>query len=300
MYTIEVNQVPEIIDACPLSINLLLVGDTGVGKTTSVKKYCEEKGVYLKTLVLSQLEASEALGIPVQTEREFNGVKYPCLRTAVPEWVFQLAERKDQNPVLFLDEFLCATPSVMNSFLNFLSEKRVDDIDLSHVKVVAATNVGKYTFEPDNNMLSRFCAFYVVNKTYKKYVGAHLKINSHYEDKEEKVGVLFEERDLKPRCYEQLAQVPEKYLPLFYEGFTNKKLAEFHPNEALNGILTSVVTYDEETPVIKDQLIPTLAAMLVKRFPRIANWDPKVEEIKGVSFDKEALKDRLNVLLKSG
>ena len=161
MRKIEINQIPEIIDAQPKEMSVLIIGDTGIGKTQVIKKYAEDNNIYLKTLILSQIEASEALGIPVQSKRVYNGKEYSTIETAVPTWVFDLAEH--ENAMLYLDEFLCAEPAVMNSFLNFITEKRVGDIDLSHVKIVAATNIGNYTYDPDNNILSRFCMFYAVN-----------------------------------------------------------------------------------------------------------------------------------------
>lgn len=168
MREIEINEIGKIIDAAPLDMNLMFIGDTGIGKTQSIEKYCKERGIYLKTLILSQLEASETLGVPIKGTREFNGETYDVLNTAVPNWVFDLAEH--ENAMLFLDEFLCAQPGVMNSFLNFFTQKSVEGISLKHVRIVSATNIGNYTFDPGTNILSRFCFFYAGNNSVNEYL----------------------------------------------------------------------------------------------------------------------------------
>ena len=273
MKEIEINNIGEIIDASPIEMNVMFLGDTGVGKTQSIEKYCKEKGIYLKTLILSQLEASETLGIPIQTKREYNGKTYNVLETAIPTWVFDLAEH--DNAILFLDEFLCAQPSVMNAFLNFLTQKRVGDIDLSHVKIIAATNIGNYTFEPDNNILSRFCWFYAVNNSVNEYLNDK-RIKNHYEDENEREGVIFECRSLKPRCQEQLMKVSDDYLQIFYEGFTNHVYIYVHRDADINDVISNYFTPDSDVInnyTISDSNINAMCAILKQKFGRIKKWD---------------------------
>ena len=217
MFNLEVNRITDIIENCPKEINLMFIGDSGIGKTTMVEKYCKDNGYYLKTLILSQLEPAEALGVPTVTSKFFQGQTLSVMESAIPAWVFDLAVH--EKAVLFLDEFLCSEPSVMNSFLNLLSQKRVGNIDLSHVKFIAASNIGKYTFEPDFNILTRFCFFYVINTTY----DTDFPFVYSYKDESSTDGVIFEERRLVPRCASSLKNVPRKYLSMFYEGFTNSK-----------------------------------------------------------------------------
>ena len=291
MRIIEINEIPKILDAAPLCINTMFIGDTGVGKTTVIEKYARERGFYLKTLILSQLEASESLGIPIQSEYEYKGVKYPCLRTAIPIWVFQLAEHP--KSMLYLDEFFCAEPSVMNSFLNFLSQKRVEDIDLSHVKIVAATNIGKYTFDLDTNMMSRFCMFYTENKTYLKYIKDRRIVNN-YKDENILEGELFEKRSLKPRCHEQLSKVKDEYLSMFYEGFTNTIYTNYHPIDNISAIIAPFVnSTDPNNAFISDENLYSLAPILKKRYPRIKNWAKNFYLIRNCSFNKQLLWDLL-------
>ena len=97
MKHVDVQELNKIINAQPVEMPLMIIGDTGIGKTQVIKKYAEENKIYLKTLILSQIEASEALGIPVQSKRVYNGVEYNTIETAVPTWVFDLAENDPSN-----------------------------------------------------------------------------------------------------------------------------------------------------------------------------------------------------------
>lgn len=271
MKTIEINEVTKYIELSPIEMNLMFVGDTGIGKTTVIENYCKEKNIFLKTLILSQLEASETLGVPVKSTKEYNGQTYDTLTSAIPEWVFELAEHK--NAMLFLDEFLCAQPSVMNAFLNFLTQKKVQNIDLSHVKIVAATNIGNYTFDPDNNILSRFCWFYAVNTSVNEFVKDDRIVNN-YQDENEKEGVIFEIRSLKPRCHEQLSKIDTEYLQDFYEGFTNKKYIIVNLDKDVNEVIAPYFTCESfNVYSITDENLTNMCAIMKSKFNRVRKWD---------------------------
>lgn len=276
MYTLEVNEIFDILDAAPNKMNVMLVGDSGIGKTHMVEKYARERGLYMKTLILSKLEASESLGIPVKSERKYNGRMYPVLDVAIPNWVFDLAEHKD-GALLFLDEFLCGQPSTMNSFLNFLTQKSVEGIDLSHVKIIAATNVGNYTFEPDHNMIARFCWFYVQNTSMNEYL-KDKRIVNNYIDRSEKTGVIFDVRDLKPRCQEWLMDVDDDHLQMFYEGFTNRKYVIVHRDKDINELLAPYFQVESGGRMsITPENIDLAVTVLTNTFKRIRKWDNILE-----------------------
>ena len=295
MKEIKLNDIYSILDAAPIEMPVMFIGDTGIGKTQVINQYAKDNGYFLKTLILSQLEASEALGIPVQSKKAFNGKEYPTIETAIPNWVFDLAEH--ENAMLYLDEFLCAEPAVMNSMLNFLTEKRVDDIDLSHVKIVAATNIGNYTYEPDNNILSRFCFFYVVNTSYqdylkKKYKNSKILINNNYKDEEEKDNVIFDARSLKPRCQEMLYKLNDPSLvAMFYEGYTNKKyMAQFHKDSDINEIVSEFAKEvdGDESYYISAESYDNLAALLfakIRNTKKTAEWATKYTNIKYSQYE---------------
>ena len=46
MKTIEVNEIAKYISAAPNEMNLMFIGDTGVGKTTVIENYCKDNGIF--------------------------------------------------------------------------------------------------------------------------------------------------------------------------------------------------------------------------------------------------------------
>lgn len=270
MKTIEINEVPKYIENAPAEMCLMFLGDTGIGKTTVISKYAQDHGYYFKTLVLSQLRPDEALGIPIVSKREFGGIEHDVLGTAVPEWVFELAQ--EEKAILFLDEFLTAKPDVMNTFLNFLTEREVSGIDLSHVVIVAATNIGMYSFQPDDNILSRFCMFYTVNSTFNQYI-KDPRINNTYVDETDKEHRVFERRSLKPRCQFVLSKVEnDDLLEDYYQGYTNRKMyPKFSTNSKVNTFLESI--YDTQSNhgfvEIDENNIGAFIQYINANFPRV-------------------------------
>lgn len=288
MKTIDTSEINVYVEAASKSpnLNIMLLGDTGVGKTQSIQKYAKENGRFLKKLILSQLDASEALGIPVPFDKVHQGNNVKMITSAIPEWVYEMIEHKDEKPILFLDEFLTADPSVMNSFLTFLSDKEVGHFDLSFVQIVAATNIDGYVFQPAPNILSRFSMFYVENLTYKEYLTnkygkeklANFQLN--YKDEVDKSGILFESRSLKPRCLEQLLELEKEFYAPFYEGFTNEQMFPMlSSDEKLNDILLIYVKQNENGVHIPDDSITNLAAAIKAKYPRAKKFDMVLSKI---------------------
>lgn len=289
MQTIETEEMIDIMKVSGSNIAPLFFGDTGVGKTTQVEKYAEEIGATLVTLVLSQLEPSETLGIPVKTTREYNGQEYTVLEQAMPKWVFDLAN--SEKAILFLDELLSADPSVIKPFLNLLTQKKINGIDLTHVQIIAATNFSRYSYEPDENVVSRFALFYVENNSFLSYIN-ETRYNIEYEDemKERTFSADFAmPHFIKPRNAEQLKQVPDDYLPLFYTAFTNKPFPNIVSDDMkLNKLLYPY--YDFNNNKFFDESINIVAVTIKENYPRVRNYDEFLERNIQKPFDLQTLK----------
>lgn len=309
MKHINVTEMPKIIEAAPNEMSVLFIGDTGIGKTQIIKRYAADNDIFIKTLILSQIEASEALGIPVQTKRMFEGKEFSTIETAVPSWVFEIKENlnKGKKVILYLDEFLCAEPAVMNAFLNFITEKEINGIDLSDVQIIASTNIGNYTYDPDNNILSRFCMFYVENKEYNKYLkkkyGTKFVVHNDYKDEEELDSVIFDTRSLKPRCQEMLCLVKDtSMVDMFYEGYTNTPMMPiFHNMGKINDVVKGFATKDEHDKwIIPNDDVDTMAGFIYKAVSKSTKKDivDYASTLKNVDYNKSRLKNRLDEIFK--
>lgn len=303
MKTIEVEDMIKYVKNSPKSMNLLFVGDSGVGKTVIIEKYARENNIELVTLILSQLEASEALGVPLKSKYTYNGVEYQTMEQAIPMWVFKLRKALDEGKEawLFLDEFLNAQPDTQNSFLNFLSSKHVNGIDLSGIRIVAATNIGEYTFEPSHNILSRFCMFEVINTTYHKYLNSNIR-NDYTGMIDDKSSVVFQERALKPRCEEWLLGISDKSLiGDYYQGFTNRAYDEpLFANAKMEGIFRPFVKYHKTTNKyeLPDDEISKIAALVVESYPRMKKADSIYDDASNnLTFNKDKLIQTTNLII---
>lgn len=214
-------------------INLCLVGRIGIGKTLMISEYAKETGKTLHTLILSALSPDESLGIPSKTEIIIGDKVYPVLETVYPAWAVRAAQ--EEAPLIFMDEILTAPSEVFVSFLNFLTTKKIGDLDLSHAQIVFATNVEADTlsYKLPNNSLDRLAFFELTyNETsFLDYLEASgtVKISSQIIDKKEigEGSYLYEVRDLSPRNFEKINKIAReisiKAAGQFVEAFTNKR-----------------------------------------------------------------------------
>ena len=186
----------------------------------------------------------------------------------------------------------------MNAFLNFITEKNVNGIDLSHVKIVAATNIGNYTYDPDTNILSRFAMFYTVNTNYNKYLKEKYKTKAFkgdYKDEEELDGVIFDQRSLKPRCQEMLCLLAKSpNLDKWYQAYTmTPMMPVFHKQEKINNIVKGFVRKDEYTDkwILPDDILEALSGHLFKAVSasKRANIVSYASTLDNVQYDRYTL-----------
>lgn len=106
-----------------------LVGPTGAGKTTRVRRLAERRGLRVTTLLLRSMLPEEVLGIP----RVSGGTT----RWTLPEWA--LPHLREPG-VLFLDELDKARPECLAAVLTLLAELRVRDTILHPETLVVAAS----------------------------------------------------------------------------------------------------------------------------------------------------------------
>jgi len=136
---------------------VLLVGHAGIGKTQLVYQIGQELEREVKTVILSQLEPGDMMGLPVS----ING-KTEFLR---PSW---LPGEQDEGTILFLDELNRAPVYVRQAVLQLIQEKRIGPHVLpNNLSIVAAANpeTDDYIVSEMNDraLLTRFIILTVQN-----------------------------------------------------------------------------------------------------------------------------------------
>lgn len=141
-----------------------LTGIHGVGKSTSVREYCEEQKIDFIDLRLGQMEVGDLLGLP-----EITTDKHGCKITvfARPKWF-----PTEGKGVLFLDEINRSKRDVIQAVFQLVLDRKLHDYVLpAGWSVVAAMNPNSEDYTTldlsDKAFLDRFC---------------HIKITSSYED----------------------------------------------------------------------------------------------------------------------
>lgn len=170
----------DVIRACTIndgaSIVPLLLGETGIGKTELVREYCQEKGLTLITIHVSQIEPSDLIGL-------FKINKYGKTDNCSPSWLPWLSEAEFEklkesgaveveelnmlqdgviNPnggIIFLDEVNRGHEDVRQSLYQLINERRMHTFTLpNNYTIVAAANPsnGYETYDFDRALVNRF------------------------------------------------------------------------------------------------------------------------------------------------
>lgn len=132
----------------------LLVGHFGVGKTDIAKDIARETGRKLITLVLSQMEPGDLIGLPAK-----DGDKTKFL---APDWW-----PENGNAIILLDEINRAHRSIRNAIMQLLIDKRIHNHILPEGTWIMASinppdeNYDQVELITDPAFLSRFFIFEV-------------------------------------------------------------------------------------------------------------------------------------------
>jgi MoxR-like ATPase len=114
----ELKEILEFLDKLDNPPALMIFGVPGIGKTTIVKKFAEEKGYELRIKHLSRMDPTDWTGIPKNDPND----PYTSFR---PISLFR-PSKDNKRIVIFFDEINTALPQVLNSALDVILEKRGD------------------------------------------------------------------------------------------------------------------------------------------------------------------------------
>ncbi|MGC9770979.1 AAA family ATPase [Fervidobacterium islandicum] len=127
---------------------IMIVGHAGIGKSTVIRQAAQELGRSVKTVLLSQLEPGDLIGMPVV----INGQTVFTRPTFLPD---------RPGEVLFLDEFNRAPLFVRQSVLQLLTDRQIGPHRLPEgAVIIAAINPSDDEYEVneiiDQAVLTRF------------------------------------------------------------------------------------------------------------------------------------------------
>lgn len=127
----------------------LLIGESGIGKTSLVKELAQNEGYYYVNIDGNLLKEGEIGGLPLvqDYEKDFNGKKVLIKRTAYAEYYkfIEIDEILKENPsekiLLFIDEINRCEHSVQQELMNIILNREINGYKLkSNVHVIAAMN----------------------------------------------------------------------------------------------------------------------------------------------------------------
>lgn len=115
----------------------LIIGEAGIGKTSLVKRICNEENYYLVNIDANLLKEGEIGGLPiVDGGRTRYATHYKLL-----EIEKSVADSKYDGVLLFIDELNRCEHAVQQELMNLILNREINGYRLSHnVKIVAAMN----------------------------------------------------------------------------------------------------------------------------------------------------------------
>ena len=115
----------------------LIIGESGVGKTSLVKRIARENGYYLVTIDANLLKEGEIGGLPVVENR----VTIYATHSKLIEIEKAIKKDEDRDVILFIDELNRCDHAVAQELMNLILNREINGYILSErVKVIAAMN----------------------------------------------------------------------------------------------------------------------------------------------------------------
>lgn len=115
----------------------LIIGESGVGKTSLVKKIAKNNGYHLVTIDANLLKEGEIGGLPIVENR----VTTYATHSKLVEIEQAIKEDKNKKVILFIDELNRCDHAVAQELMNLILNKEINGYILNdRVKVIAAMN----------------------------------------------------------------------------------------------------------------------------------------------------------------
>jgi hypothetical protein len=115
----------------------LIIGESGVGKTSLVKQIAKNNGDYLVTIDANLLKEGEIGGLPIVE----NKATIYATHVKLLEIERAIKEEKDRNVILFIDELNRCDHAVAQELMNLILNREINGYVLNDkVKVIAAMN----------------------------------------------------------------------------------------------------------------------------------------------------------------
>ncbi len=128
---------------------ILLIGPPGIGKTQIMEQIAEECEIGLVAYTITHHTRQSAVGLPMITEREYEGRQYSVTEYTMSEIIATIYETMKstgkKEGLLFIDEINCVSETLMPAMLQFLQGKSFANEQIpSGWIIVAAGNPPEY------------------------------------------------------------------------------------------------------------------------------------------------------------
>ncbi|EKQ56445.1 MULTISPECIES: AAA family ATPase [unclassified Clostridium] len=115
----------------------LIIGESGVGKTSLVKRIAKENGYYLVTIDANLLKEGEIGGLPIVE----NKVTIYATHSKLVEIEHAIKENQNRGVILFIDELNRCDHAVAQELMNLILNREINGYMLNDkVRVIAAMN----------------------------------------------------------------------------------------------------------------------------------------------------------------
>lgn len=115
----EINRLP-----------FFMIGLPGIGKTAIVKQIADEMGIGYVSFSLTHHTRNSLLGLPVIKELEDGGKYTEYTMSEIIAAVYKECDMGHNEGILMLDEFNCASETILPAMLSFLQNKNIGEYKL--------------------------------------------------------------------------------------------------------------------------------------------------------------------------